>query len=152
MPEAQRFVVIPGGDGPRWIAPLAWNLSGKVLGQWSPINPLSRAKWRLAMAAHRLHCIDRVPGTTVIGVANLDCSSWSEMGLASAARAVPIIYVARPSTTQKAVMSLVSVESGKVDSVVKVALGALAWPSIERDYVNLQTIEQAHPGLAPRPK
>ena len=151
MPQVQRFVVIPGEDGPRWIAPLAWKLSGKVLGQWSPINPLSRAKWRVAMAAHRLHCIDRIPGTTVIGIANLDYSSWSEMGLTSAADAVPIIYVARPSTTQKAVMSLLSIESGKVDSVVKVALGTLAWSSIERDYVNLQTVEQAHPGLAPRP-
>lgn len=151
VPEAQRFVIIPGGDGPRWIAPVVWDYSGEVLRQWSPINPLSRAKWRAAMFAHRLGYIDRIPGTKTIGVANLDYSHWHTMGLTRSAGLVPIVYVARPSTTQKAVVSLFSVESGKVDCVVKVALGSLAWPSIERDYANLKTVEQLRPGLAPRP-
>jgi hypothetical protein len=151
VPEVQRFVVIPGEDGPRWIAPVSWGLSQKVLRQWSPINPMSRAKWRIAMVAHCLHCIDRIPGTSVIGIANLDCSAWSKMSLTSSADVVPIIYVARPSTTQKAVVSLFSIESGKVDCVVKVALGVLAWPSIQQDHTNLQTMERLCPRLAPRP-
>lgn len=151
VPEAQRFVLISGDDGPRWIAPLTWGLSQKVLRQWSPINSLSRAKWRIAMVAHRFHCIERIPGAVVIGVANLDYSAWSKMGLTSSEDVVPIIYVARPSTTQKAVVSLISIESGKVDCVVKVALGALAWPSIQQDHTNLQTVERLCPRLAPRP-
>lgn len=151
VPEAQRFIVIPGGEGPRWIAPLAWAHSEKVLRQWSPINPMSSAKWHAAMLAHRLGYLDRIPGTTTIGIANLDYSYWHKMGLARSADVVPTIYVARPSTTQKAVVSLVSVGNGNVDSVVKVALGSRAWPSIERDYANLQTMQQLCPGLAPRP-
>jgi hypothetical protein len=151
VPEAQRFVVIPGRDGPRWIAPIAWDHSEKVLRQWSPINPLSRGKWHAVMLAHRLGCIDRIPGTTTIGIANLDYSYWHRMGLTRSAGVIPIVYVARPSTTQKAVVSLLSLESRKVDCVVKVALGSLAWPSIERDYSNLQRVEQLCPGLAPRP-
>jgi hypothetical protein len=151
VPEAQRFVVIPGLDGPRWIAPLAWDRSEKVLRQWSPINPLSRAKWRAAMVAHRLGYIDRIPGTAVIGIANLDYSHWHKMGLTHSADVTPVVYVARPSTTQKAVVSLYSPEKGDVDCVAKVALGPLAWPSIERDYSNLHTAQQLCPGLAPRP-
>jgi hypothetical protein len=151
VPETQRFVVIPGEDGPRWIAPVNWEVSEKVLRQWSPISPLSRAKWRIAMAAHRFRCLGRIRGASIIGVANLDLAAWSKMGLTSSSDLVPIVYVARPSTTQKAVVSLVSVESGKVDRVLKVALGTMAWPSIERDYANLQTMERMHPQFAPKP-
>ena len=151
LPEAQRFVVISGIDGPRWIAPLSWEVSEKVLRQWSPINPLARAKWRAAMVAHRLHLIDRIPGMAVIGIANADYSHWCKIGLTRSTDVVPIVYIARPSTTQKAVVSLFSIASDKVDCVVKVALGTLAWSSIERDYCNLRMIEKLRPGLAPRP-
>jgi hypothetical protein len=151
VPAAQRFVIIPGGEGPRWIAPAVSDYSGEVLRQWSPINPLSRAKWRAAMIAHGLGYIERIPGIRTIGIANLDHSHWHTIGLTRSAGLIPIVYVARPSTTQKAVVSLVSLESGKVDCVVKVALGSLASPSIKRDYDNLKTVEQLRPGLAPRP-
>ncbi|HWV41278.1 hypothetical protein, partial [Pseudorhodoplanes sp.] len=127
VPKAQRFVVIPGDDGPRWIAPLDWNLSEKVLRQWSPIARASRAKWRLAMIAHRLQCIRHIPGAAVIGIANLDRSAWAHVGVTGESQIVPVIYVARPSTTQKAVISLLSAESGEIDRVVKVALGSHAW-------------------------
>lgn len=151
VPKAQRFVVIPGDDGPRWIAPLDWNLSEKVLRQWSPIARASRAKWRLAMIAHRLQCIRHIPGATVIGIANLDRSAWAHVGVTGESQIVPVIYVARPSTTQKAVISLLSAESGEIDRVVKVALGSHAWSSLEREHANLETVEQMHSGLAPRP-
>jgi hypothetical protein len=151
VPESQRFIVIPGQDGPRWIAPLAWCYSETVLRQWSPINPVSRAKWRAVLVANRLRCIDRIPGTAVIGIANLDFSHWHERGLTQSPNVIPIVYVARPSTTQKAVVSLFSVDHGKVECVVKVALGPSAWPSIERDYANLQSVAQICSDLAPRP-
>lgn len=151
VPESQRFVVISGKDGIRWIAPLSWPYAETVLRQWSPINPVSRAKWRAVLIAHRLRCVDRIPGTTVIGIANLDSAHWHRLGLAYSANVIPIVYIARPSTTQKAVVSLYSLDSGKVECVVKVALGDSAWPSIERDYSNLQSVERLSPGLAPRP-
>jgi hypothetical protein len=151
VPAAQRFVVISGVDGPRWIAPLSWEHSKAVLRQWSPITPLSRAKWHATMVAYRLRYIDHIPGAAVLGIANLDHSYWCKMGLTCSSAVLPVVYIARPSTTQKAVVSLISVESGKVECVVKIALGPLAWPSIERDYSNLQTVEKLCPGLAPRP-
>jgi len=151
VPKAQRFVVIPGDDGPRWIAPLDWNLSEKVLRQWSPIARISRAKWRLAMIAHRLQCIGHIPGAAVIGVANLDGSAWSQFGVAGDGDIVPVIYVARPSTTQKAVVSLLSAGAGEVNRVIKIALGSHAWSSLEREHANLEAVQQMHPGLAPRP-
>lgn len=151
MPETQRYVVIPGQDGPRWIAPVDWSLSKAVLQQWTPINPVSRAKWRAALMAHRLGCIERIPNTVVIGLANLDFSDWHRRGLTRSANVLPIAYIARPSTTQKAVVSLVSLDTGTVDSVVKVALGPWAKSSIEKDYRNLQMLEQLCSGLAPRP-
>jgi hypothetical protein len=151
VPESQRFIIIPGQDGPRWIAPLAWSNSETVLRQWSPINPVSRAKWRAVLVAHRLGCIDRIPGTAVIGIANLDFSLWHELGLTRSPNVVPIVYIARPSTTQKAVVSLFSLDQGKVEWVVKVALGDSASASIERDYFNLKTVERFCCELAPRP-
>lgn len=151
VPESQRFIVISGQDGPRWIAPLAWSYSETVLRQWAPINPVSRAKWRAVLVAHRLRCIDLIPGTAVIGIANLDFSHWHKRGLTLSPNVIPIVYIARPSTTQKAVVSLFSLDQSKVEYVVKVALGASAWPSIERDYFNLKSVEQLCSDLAPRP-
>ena len=151
VPKAQRFVIIPGDDGPRWIAPLDWSLSEKVLRQWLPIGRASRAKWRLAMIAHRLQCIGHIPGATVIGVAGLDRSAWAQVGVADDGDMVPVVYVARPSTTQKAVVSLLSSRSGEVNRVVKVALGSHAWSSLEREHANLETVGKMHPGIAPRP-
>jgi hypothetical protein len=151
VPEAQRYVVIPGQDGPRWIVPVDWSLSKAVLQQWTPINPVSRAKWRAVLMAHRLGCIERIPNTTVIGLANLDFSDWHRRGLTRSANVLPIAYVARPSTTQKAIVNLLSLDTGAVDGVVKVALGPWAKSSIERDYRNLQMLEQFCSGLAPRP-
>ncbi|KQY98120.1 hypothetical protein ASD45_19280 [Pseudolabrys sp. Root1462] len=151
VPKAQRFVIIPGDDGPRWIAPLDWSLSEKVLRQWLPIGRASRAKWRLAMIAHRLQCIGHIPGATVIGVAGLDRSAWAQVGVADDGDMVPVVYVARPSTTQKAVVSLLSSRSGEVNRVVKVSLGSHAWSSLEREHANLETVGKMHPGIAPRP-
>lgn len=151
VPEAQRFVVIPGQDGPRWIAPLSWALSKDVLQQWTPINPVSRAKWRAVLMAHRLGCIERIPNTTVIGLANLNFSDWQRRGLTRSANLLPIAYIARPSTTQKAIVNLFSPDTGAVECVVKVALGPWAKSSIERDYRNLKTLEEFCSGLAPKP-
>lgn len=151
VPKSHRFVVIPGDDGPRWIAPLDWNLSEKVLRQWSPIARASRAKWRLAMIAHRLRCIGHIPGAAVVGVANLDRSAWAQVGIADESDIVPVIYVARPSTTRKAVMSLLSARTGEVKRVVKIALGSHAWSSLAREHANLEAVERMHPSLAPRP-
>jgi hypothetical protein len=151
VPEAQRYVVIPGQDGPRWIAPIDWSLSKAVLQQWTPIDPVSRAKWRAVLMAHRVGCIERIPNTVVIGLANLDFSNWHRRGLTRSPNVLPIIYVARPSTTQKAVVNLLSLETGAVDCVVKVAMGPWANSSIETDYRNLQKLERLCSGLAPKP-
>lgn len=151
VPEVQRYVVISGQDGPRWIAPVDWSLSKTALQQWTPIDPVSRAKWRAVLMAHRLGCIERIPNTVVIGLANLDFSDWHRRGLTRSANVLPIVYVARPSTTQKAIVNLLSLDTGAVDCVVKVALGPWAKSSIERDYRNLQALEQFCAGLAPRP-
>jgi hypothetical protein len=64
---------------------------------------------------------------------------------------LPVVYVARPSTTQKAVVNLLSLETGAVDCVVKAAMGPWAKSSIERDYRNLQKLERLCAGLAPKP-
>src|SRR3569833_3025732 len=103
------------------------------------------------MIAHRLQCIGRIPGATVIGVAGQDRSAWAQVGVADDGDMVPVIYVARPSTTQTAVISLLSGRSGEVNRVVKVALGSHAWSSLEREHANLETVERMHPGIAPRP-
>lgn len=151
VPPSQRFAIIPGGDGPRWIMPVACRHSEKVLRQWSPLGALARAKWRIAMTAHRLNRIAWVPRTVIVGVANFDPSSWRKAGLTACADAVPVVYVARPSATQKAVVSLLSAGSGKIDRVIKIALGPAAWPFIERDYCNLQAVDMFCAGLAPKP-
>lgn len=149
--EAQRYVVIPGQDGPRWIAPVDWSLAKAVLQQWTPIDPVSRAKWRAVLMAHRLGCIERIPNTVVIGLNNLDFSDWHRRGLTRSANLLPIAYIARPSTTQKAVVNLLSLDTGSVDCVVKVALGPWAKSSMENDYRNLRALERFCAGLAPKP-
>lgn len=151
VPPERRFVVIPGLDGPRWIAPLDWQAAAPILQQWSPIDPVSRAKWRAVLMAYRLGCIERIPGTMVIGVSDLDLSAWQRLGLISSANLVPIIYVARPSTTRKAIVNLYAPERREIDCIVKVALGTHAAQSIAQDFQNLRSLEQSTLQLAPRP-
>lgn len=151
VPSERRFVVIPGLDGPRWIAPLDWSMAAPVLQQWSPIDPVSRAKWRAVLMAYRLGCIERIPGTTVIGLSHLDLSDWHTLKLTPSAELVPIIYVARPSTTRKAIVNLYSRTRRSIECIVKVALGSHATQSIEQDFRNLQSLARLAPGIAPRP-
>jgi len=151
VPPERRFVVIPGLDGPRWIAPLMWPISAPILRQWSPIDPVSRAKWRAVVMAYRLGCIERIPGTMVVGLSDIDFSTWHRLGLIPPTAFIPIIYVARPSTTRKAIVSLYAPAKRDIDCIVKVALGSHAGQSIAQDFRNLQSLDQLTPGLAPRP-
>src|SRR3569833_3740334 len=104
------------------------------------------------MIAHRLQCIGRIPGATVIGVAGQDRSAWAQVGVADDGDMVPVVYVARPSTTQKAVVSLLSSRSGEVNRVVKVALGSHAWSSLEREHSNLETVGKMKQEITQRTK
>lgn len=121
-----------------------------VLSQWTPIDPVSRAKWRAVLMAHRLGCIERIPNTTVIGLADLDFTDWHRRGLIRSPDVRPIVYIARPSTTRKAVVHLLAPETGVVDCV-KVALGPWAKASIERDHRNLVALAEFCSDLAPAP-
>ena len=72
---------------------------------------------RAPASLHRPHS-----GTSTIGIANLDRAAWSKRGLTSSADVVPIVYITRPSITQKAVVSLYSLENRRVDCVITLQL------------------------------
>ena len=61
VPPVERYWLIPGNEGLRWIIPVDAACGWPVLKQWTPYNRASRLKWTGLMAAYRTGCLGGVP-------------------------------------------------------------------------------------------
>lgn len=146
-----RFWIIPGKEGPRWIVPQNPRHGWQVLRCWRPYDLSSRLKWMGLMAAYRTGQLGAVPRIVAIGVAGAsekDC--WRHLGWKSSIWPVPVIYVGTPGPTRKAVVHLMDAISGKASGVAKIPLESLAAKNILREADILKSLEEEKPGIAPR--
>ena len=149
VPPEERFWVISGKVGPRWIIPQNPQYGWPVLRQWRPYDFSSRLKWVAITAAYRTGRVGMLPGVAGVGVAGLSDSTWEHMGLRKDASPVPSIYVGTPGPTRKAVATLVAGVGHQAVSVVKVPLGPRAAGNILREANILERLASEKPGLAP---
>lgn len=150
VPPGDRFWIIPGRDGPRWIVPQNPRYGRSVLSQWRPYDLSSRIKWVAFMAAYRTGRLGMVPGVVPVGVARASDSNRGHLGWTNERGPVPVIYVGTPGPTRKAVAHLVDVATCRTAGVAKIPLGARAAENILHEADILGLLEEEKPGIAPR--
>ena len=140
VPHQERFFVISGKNGPRWIVPRDSMLGWPVLNQWRPYNISSRIQWAMIIAAYRSGLLFLVPGVIELGLdgASNICLKQKELRTDSALS--PVIYIGTEGPQQKLVITLVDSVSGVPSSVVKVGLGKEARASLLRESINLKLL------------
>lgn len=146
--QKDRFWIIPGKEGPRWIVPQNSRHGYPVLSQWRPYDLSSRLKWAALMAAYRTGQLGLVPGVGGIGVA--PAKSWEHLGWIDERSPVSVIYVGTPGPTRKVVVHLVDTSSCKPVAVAKVPIGVQSGRNIIHEADILKSLEEEKPGMAPR--
>jgi len=151
VPPENRFWIIPGKQGPRWIIPQNPKHGWPVLKYWRPYDLSSRLKWMGLIAAYRTGQLGLVPGVLAIGISGLsDKTNWNHLGWTGKRAPVPVIYVGTPGPTRKAVVHLVDATLDKARGVAKIPLEKLAAKNILHEADILQQLSQERPGIAPR--
>jgi len=147
--QKDRFWIIPGKEGPRWIVPHNPRHSCSVLRQWRPYDLSSRLKWAALMAAYRTGQLGLMPGLVGIGVLGAPDRSWSHLGWTNERSPVPVIYVGTPGPSRKAVAHLVDFSKCKPVAVAKVPLGVRSAKNILHEANILKPLEKEKPEIAP---
>ncbi len=150
VPYVERFYVIPGNDGPRWIVPCDPKYGMPVLAKWRPWDRSSRIKWEFVKAAYKLRCLGHLSGVQQVGVhgsSSINCGSITaiEEGLL-----IPSIYIGTPGVTSKAVTGLVAKGSGVTHSIVKTPIGYLSGRRIQHEANILASLNTLNQGVAPQ--
>ena len=149
VPPQERFWVIPGKSGPRWIIPRNPLLGWPALRQWRPYDLSSRLKWAAITTAYRTGQLGMMPDVALMGVAGSSHASWEHVGWQLDSVPLPVIYVGTAGPTRKAVATLVDRTRRLPISVAKVPLGPRALGKILREAEILDRLAGEKPELAP---
>lgn len=121
-----RFFIIPGKKGPKWIIPVNPIVGLQTLNQWHPYDLVSRIKWRILLYLYANGLLGKVPG---IGTININ--SKKNLRVPHNDKIVTaVIYIGTPGPQQKAVATLVTVDNGDIQAIMKIALSDRARTSL----------------------
>lgn len=139
------FLSIPSNSAPKWIVPENSKFARSVLAQWKPYGFISLIKWQLLRAIYSLGLLNKIPGIARLGILEKNCTSATE-GIF----VVPIIYVGTPGPQQKAVVTLIEINTGNAVGVMKVALELGSITSIKNEALALNALQNANFSKAPK--
>jgi hypothetical protein len=146
-----RFWLIPGQNGPRWLIPQEKKYGLSMFQQWRPYNYTSRIKWKIIYMAYYTGRLGLIPGVKSIGIAKDSKKAWSHIHWDRESVPIPIIYFGTPCSTHKAVAVIVDSFKMQPSIICKVPLSDLAAKSIKQEYNILCYLKQNNPGVAPIP-
>ena len=146
VPPAERYCVVAGAKGPRWIVPWPGRVGSGVLAAWRPYTAAAILGWSALRAAYRTGLHRRLPGVRCFGVAG--SADWSHLGWSREAP-VSVTYIGTPGPTQKAVAHLLPWRDGACQRVAKVPLGPKAARTILLEAEMLGRLAEEKPGVAP---
>ncbi len=136
----ERFWVIPGNNGPRWLIPYNYIYGSHFFKNWRPYGFSSILKWKFLYMAYRSGQLGKIPGVSCIGITVSAEKNWTHLGWKENTVPIPSIYIGTPGITQKAVISLINSSTRQPVSVAKVPLGEQASNSILHEYDVLQKL------------
>ncbi len=146
-----RFWLIPGQNGPRWLIPQEKKYGLSVFQQWRPYKFASWVKWKVLYVAYYTGRVGLIPEVKSIGIARDSKKLWKHFDWDRESVPITIIYFGTPCSTHKAVAILVDSIKLQPCIIGKVPLSDLAAESIKREYYILCYLKQNNPGVAPTP-
>jgi hypothetical protein len=151
VPPKDRFWLIPGRNGPRWLIPQEKKYGIHVFRHWNPYEISSQVKWKILHAAYYWGYIGSMPGIQAVGVLKNSTNGWSQIGWNREFQPAPLIYFGTPCKTRKAVALLLDPITLKPCQVVKAPLSESSANNILREYDNLCYLEKRQLKIAPEP-
>jgi hypothetical protein len=151
VPFEDRFWLIPGQNGPRWLIPQEKKYGLSVFQQWRPYKFASWVKWKVLYGAYFTGRLGLIPEVKSIGIAKDSKKAWSHIHWDRESVPIPIIYFGTPCSTHKAVAVIVDSFTIQPSIICKVPLSDLAVKSIKQEYNILCYLKQNNPGVAPTP-
>jgi len=117
-----RYLVIPGNNTTRWIVPENSKYAHKVMSQWQPYGTVSLIKWYAVRLLYRLQLLKLLPV-----IRTITDDTGKELYIPNTQTEVmPVIYVGTPGNQQKAVVTVVDINTAKSLAVIKVAIAEAA--------------------------
>lgn len=150
VPPNERFWLVFGGSGLRWIIPQDSSMAIKVLRQWQPYSVLSFLSWKALLASYCHGYIRYFPRVVGVGVSEITKENWGHAGW-SGGTVTHATYIGTDGPARKAVTTLVDAKTGVPCSVVKTPLTNLASEKIIYEYDVLSHISANKKQIAPKP-
>ena len=151
VPLKERFWLIPGKDGPRWLIPQERKFGLLVFQQWSPYRLDSIVKWKILYAIYSAGRFGMLPGVRALGISGCSKNNWEHIGWRKETRPVPVIYFGTPCKTRKLVTLFFDSITSKLCIIVKMPLSKLASRTIKREFKILGDLQKRKVNIAPRP-
>jgi len=140
------FYIISGHNGPRWIIPKNPKQGLQVLADWRPYGLVSQIAWFALRTLYSLGAATLMPG-----VKRLTIKAAVRLKLPNSNATIsPVIYVGTPGPQQKAVVTLMDVNSGKALAVMKIALENGAKESLKHEADTLKLLKQLEIECVPK--
>ena len=151
VPPEDRFWLIPGRNGPRWLIPQKRKYGLSVFQQWRPYKLASCIKWKVLYGAYYTGRLGLIPEVKSIGIASDSKKIWKHFNWDNESAPIPLIYFGTSCKNHKAVAILVDSTKLQPCKIGKLPLSELAAESIKREYNNLCYLKKNNPRIAPSP-
>lgn len=151
VPSKERFWLIPGENGLRWLIPQEKKYGLLVFKQWRPYKHSSIVKWKVLSTVYSVGQFGMLPGVRALGISGSSKNKWQNIGWEKETRPVPIIYFGTPCKTMKLVTLLLDSETSKPNMVAKIPLSESSMKIIEHEYRILCDLQKKKVNLTPRP-
>lgn len=139
--DPDRYLVIPGKNGPRWIIPAASRSSESVLRAWRPYSCTAQVKWFAIRMATRAGLVQLFPSVSSVTISRKSLLRWLERSGIAARAGEMVILVGSPSPYGKLIVFLLD-ETHNVAAVLKVGINSGGRASILREAEVLRQLEQ----------
>jgi hypothetical protein len=130
--KADRYFVVPGKDGPRWLIPARSQASTSVLSSWRPYSFSSRIKWFVIQMAVRAKALHLVRNVSSVSASHRGMIQWLERCGIPAEGGGIVILVGNLSPDRKLIVFLLD-GAHRIAAVLKVGLTVGGGLSILRE-------------------
>lgn len=134
----ESFYVISGHNGLRWIIPKNPKQGVRVLADWRPYGIVSQIAWLALRTLYSLGAASLMPGVKHLTIKTAITLKPPDSNTIVS----PVIYVGTPGPQQKAVVTLVDVNSGEALAVMKVPLETGAKESLKHEADALRLLKE----------
>ncbi len=146
----ERFYLVFGNNGLRWIIPKNYFHGLYALQQWRPYSLKSFISWKALLIAYRYNYMTFFPKIIEIGISGSFETSWNHLR-DNIDKLVPIIYIGTKGISRKSVTTLVNVNNGTLCSIIKTPLTSIAKSKIIYEYDALIKIRNLNKQIVPQP-